>query len=91
MTNGSDASFMFCDNFLVVNSTFMPASKIQLHYHILNYHYTRESQKKGIIKFVHMNVNDNPADIVTKIRAYNTRLPLMKPLLFWSDVEFLKE
>ena len=40
---------------------------------------------------MHTNVNDNPDDILTKGRAYNTCSPLMKPLLFWRDMEFLKE
>ena len=89
MVNESDASFMFGDFFLVVNSTVITAVKIQHRYHIINYHCTRESQAKDIIKFVHMNGNDNLADIMTKSRAYNTWLPLMKPPLFWRDMEFL--
>ena len=51
MVNGTDASFMFGDNFLVVNSTVMSDSKLQHCSYILNYHRTRESQAKGIIKF----------------------------------------
>ena len=50
----------------------MLAGKLQHRSHIINYHHTREAQAKGIIKFVHMNGNDNPADIVTKSRTYNT-------------------
>ena len=68
----------------------MTAGKLQRRSQILNYHLTRESQANSIIKFVHMNVNDNPDDIVTKNRAYNTWFTLMKPLLFWRDMEFLK-
>ena len=89
MVNGPDASFMFGDNFLVVNSTVTTVDKLQRRSHILNYHSTREAQTKGIIKFLHMNGNENPSDIVTKSRAYNTWLPLMKPPLFWRDMEFL--
>ena len=36
MVNGSDSSFMFGDNLLVVNSTLMTASKLQHSYNILN-------------------------------------------------------
>ena len=72
MVNGSDASFMFGENFLVANLTVIPDSKIQRRSQILNYHCTRESQAKGIIKFVHMNGNENPADIVTKSHGFNT-------------------
>ena len=51
MVNGADASFMFGDNLSVVNLTIMPTGKLQRLYHILNYHRTKESQAKGIIKF----------------------------------------
>ena len=50
----------------------MPAGKIQHQYQILNEHRTREDQADGIIEFVHINGNENPAKIVTKICAYNT-------------------
>ena len=69
----------------------MPAGKPQQRSHILNYHSTREAQENRINKFVHMNGNDNPADIMNKSRAPNTCFPLMKPLLFWCDMDFLKE
>ena len=39
----SDASFMFGRDFSVVNSTVMPASKLQRRYHIINYNCTREA------------------------------------------------
>ena len=82
---------MFGDNFPVSKLNVMPARKLKYPSHIIKYHCTREVQVKGIIKFVHKNGNDNPADIVTKSRASNTWFPLMNPLLFWSDMDFLKE
>ena len=91
MFNGSDPSFVFVDNFSVVNSTVITASKLQCYSHILNYHHTRESQTAVIIKFVHMNGNENPANVVTKSRTYNTWFLLIKPLLFGCDMEFLRE
>ena len=60
----------------------MPTGKIQRQSQILNDHLTREDQSEGIIKFVHINGNENPADIVTKICASNTWYPLVKPLIF---------
>ena len=68
----------------------MPTSKIQRRSHIIKYHCTWEDQAKSIIKFVHMNGNENTADIVTKSHAYITWLPHMEPLLFLSDMDFLK-
>ena len=38
-----------------------------------------------------MNGNEKTANIVTKIRAYNTWFHLMKPLLLWTNMYFLKE
>ena len=91
MVNGSDASFIFGDNFSVFNSTVMLNIKLQRCSRILNYHITREAQAKGVIKFLHMNFNENSDAIVTKIRTSNTWLPLLKPLLFWINMDFLKE
>ena len=90
MINGSDDSFMFGDNFSVVKFNDMPAGKLKFPSHIIKYHCTREAQVKGIIKFLHMNGNDNLVDIVTNIRSSNTWFPLTNPLLFWGDMEFLQ-
>ena len=57
----------------------MPTGKLQRQYHILNYHCTRESQAKEMTKFMKINGNDNPADIVTKSQV------------LWRDMDFLKE
>ena len=85
MVNRSYDSLMFGDNFSVANLTVMPAR------HILNYNLTREDQVKGIIKFVNTNGNDNHSDIVTKSCASNTWFAPMKHLLFWHEMEFIKE
>ena len=69
----------------------MPAGKLQHRYHILNYHRTREYWTKGIIKFVHINGNNNPAAIVTKRHASNNCSHLMKPFIFLRDMDFLKK
>ena len=91
MVNGYDVSFMFGDNVLVANYTVMPDGKLQRQSHILNYHHTWEARDKGMIKFVHIKSNNNPANIVTNGHASNTWLTLIKPLLFWHDMDFFKE
>ena len=65
----------------------MSAVKLQDFSHVLNYPCTWEYQAKGITKFVHMNGNENPADIVTKIHASNTWFPLVKILLLWHGLD----
>ena len=82
MVNGSDASFMFGDNVLVVNLNIMPAGKLQRQSHILKYNRTQEDQDRGIINFLNMNSNENLDDIVTKSHAFNICPLLMKPILF---------
>ena len=72
---------MFGDNVLVVNSTVMPVSKLHKRSHILNYQRTRESQSKGIIKFVHMNGNDNP-DEIFRTWLYLTEHIIISSILF---------
>ena len=48
---------MFGDNLLVVNLTAITVSKLQHRYHILNCHFTKETQAMVIIKFVHIGGN----------------------------------
>ena len=82
---------MFGDNFLVVKLTVMPAGKLQRPSRILKYNCTKKAQVKSIIKFVHIDTNDNPDENFTKSRASNTWSPLMNTLLFWIEMEFLQE
>ena len=81
---------MFGDKFLVVHLTVIPVGKLQRRSQVINYHLNRESQTKFIIKFMHMSINDNPSDIITKSRAYNTWFPLINHILFWRDMGFVK-
>ena len=83
-------TFLFGDNLLVVNSTVMNTGNLQRCYRIIKYQRTRETQAKVIIKFVHINVYENPADIVTRICASNTWFSLMKSLIFWRGMDFLR-
>ena len=86
VVNGSNASYMFGDNLSVVNSSVLPAGKLQKRAHILNFHRVREAQASGIVKFVHIDGKENPADILTKSRSSKTWFPLMKPLIFWRHL-----
>ena len=75
---------------LFFNLTVIPTLKLQRRSDSINYYYNREAHVKGIMKFFHMNGNDNPANIVTNIWAYNTWFHLMKYLLFWSAMNLFK-
>ena len=63
---GSSASYVFGDNLSVVNSSILPSGKLQKRAHILNYHRVREAQAAGVVRFVHVDGKENPADILTK-------------------------
>ena len=86
MVNGSYNSWICGDSLLVFNSTVLIDSKTQYCYHILNYHLTKESQAEGIIKFVHMNGNENNANTTIESRVSNTWFLLMKPIIFLRDM-----
>ena len=84
---GSNASYMFGDNLSVVNSSVLPSGKLQKRAHILNYHRVREAQAAGIVRFVHIDGKENPADILTKPRSSRDWCRLMKPLIFWRHAD----
>ena len=84
---GSNASYMFGDNLSVVNSSVLPSGKLQKRAHILNYHRVREAQTAGIVRFVHIDGKENPADILTKPRSSRDWYRLMKPLIFWRHTD----
>ena len=84
----SSASYMFGDNLSVVNSSILPSGKLQKRAHILNYHRVREAQAAGIVRFVHIDGKENPADILTKPRSSRDWYRLMKPLIFWRHTDF---
>ena len=62
----SNASYMFGDNLSVVNSSVLPSGKLQKRVHILNHHRVREAQAAGVVRFIHVDGKENPADIVAK-------------------------
>ncbi len=51
----------------------------------LSYHRVREAIAAEIIKFVHIDGDKNPADILTKPLPQAKWYPLMKPILHWVD------
>ena len=59
-------SMMFGDNESVVNSSTIPHSKLHKRHNALSYHRTREAIAAGIIRFVFIRSEDNPADILSK-------------------------
>ena len=85
--NKAEGSWLFGDNLSVVNSSTYPGGKLLKRNHILNYHRVREAQACGICNFIHMDGNKNPSDILTKYKTSSDWYPLMKPFLFWRELE----
>ena len=57
---------MFGDNESVVNTASLPHAKLAKRWHALSFHCCREAIAAGILRFVHVNSEDNAADILSK-------------------------
>jgi hypothetical protein len=77
-------SYMFGDNKSVVDSSSKPHSKLHKRHTALSFHRVREAIASGIISFLHINGDRNPADILSKHWAYANVWQFMQPLLFWK-------
>ena len=80
-------SYMFGDNLAVVNSSRIPDDTLKKRHNALSYHRVREAIAADIIKFIHIDGDKNPADILTKPLPSTKWYPLMKPILHWLDLE----
>ena len=74
--------YLFGDNQSVVTSATIPDSKIKKRHLLLAYHYVREKVAAGILNFVHIPGEINPADIVSKHWAYHVVSRSLKALLY---------
>jgi hypothetical protein len=75
---------MFGDNESVVNSASVPHAKLHKRHVLLSFHRVREAIASGMLQFMHIPGNDNPADILSKAWGYQQVWGLLKPLLFWE-------
>lgn len=77
-------SWMFGDNESVVNSAAQPHAKLHKRHTALSFHRVRETIAAGILWFVHIPGDSNPADILSKHWGYQQVWQLLQPLLFWQ-------
>jgi len=75
---------MFGDNESVVNSAAQPHAKLHKRHTALSFHRVRETIAAGILWFVHIPGDSNPADILSKHWGYQQVWQLLQPLLFWQ-------
>ena len=77
-------SYMFGDNKSVVNSANEPHGKLHKRHTMLSFHRVRQAIASGMVNFIFMNGDTNPADILSKHWAYQAVWPRLKALLFWQ-------
>jgi len=63
--------FLFGDNESVVKSATIPHAKLHKRHVLLSFHRVREAIASGMLRFMHVPGNLNPADILSKAWAYN--------------------
>ena len=73
---------MFGDNKSVVDSASIPQSKLHKRHNALSYHRVREAIASGMLRFIHLPGECNPADILSKHWEFNQVRRLLQPLLF---------
>ena len=77
-------TYMFGDNKTVVDSSCKPKSKLHKRHVLLSYHRVREAIAAKVIKFVFIDGNLNPADILSKLWGYQQIKTRLKAMLFWK-------
>ena len=77
-------TYLHGDNKSVVDSCNVPRARIHKRHIILSFHRVREAITAGIIKFVHIPGDQNPADICSKHWGYQQVWKMLKALLFWE-------
>jgi len=75
---------MFGDNKTVVDSSTIPQAKLHKRHTILSFHRVREAVASGMIAFIYLPGEINPADILSKHWGYTQIWSMLQPLLFWQ-------
>ena len=77
-------SIILGDNESVVKSAMIPIFRLKKRHNILAFHRVREAVASKIVKMVHLNGKENPADVLTKHRSSKEWYTLMRPLITWA-------
>ena len=81
---------MLGDNQSVVLSTTVPSSDLEKKHNAIAYHRIQKAIAAGIIQFVHINTEENCADILTKPLPVLAFHRLVKPLLFRNAINWME-
>ena len=77
-------TYLFGDNQTVVNSSFVPRSRLPKRHVLLSYHRVREAITAKVVRFIHLPGAANPADILSKAWGYQQVWTMLRALLFWE-------
>jgi hypothetical protein len=77
------ATYMFGDNASILTSGTIPHSTLSKRHGALSSFRVREAVAQGIIRFIHIEGRENPADVLTKFLPHTVFWPFVRPLLFW--------
>ena len=78
------ATYMFGDNQTVVNSCSMPKARLHKRHDIISFHRIREAVAAKVLHFIHMQGENNPADVLSKLWGYQSIHTCLKAMLFWQ-------
>jgi hypothetical protein len=77
-------SYLCCDNKAVVDSSIIPSYRLKTQHNILSWHTVHQAFACDIVRIVHIDLKNNPADILTKSRSSREWYELCKPIIFWA-------
>ena len=84
-------TYMFGDNKTVVNSSILPKARLHKRHVLLSFHRVREAIAAGLLYFIHIPGDLNPADILSKLWGYQQVKTKLKAILFYlgdtADIE----
>ena len=75
---------VFGDNMSVIHNTQRPESTLKKKNHSICYHFIREAAAMEEIRTAHVDTNQNPADIATKIIPSGTKRDYLVSLVLWD-------
>ena len=59
-------NYMFEDNLSVISSSSIPDDTLKKRHNALSYHRVREAIAANILNFIHISLDQNSADVLTK-------------------------
>ena len=77
-------AWMFGDNQSVITSSTLPHSRLNKRHNALSYHRVREAIASGVMYFIYIKSEHNPADALTKFLNGEKLRKCIEPLLFWK-------